>query len=139
MKLLLSLSLLISLTSFVSAQTSETQKNEKSPIFLGNCSHYGAGVSYSFQSCLNSNFAAISRVTGGFFQYCTSMGSEVDYFFTSCVNSGFSEAQRQLENRIFLQHCLNFDRTQLDYSFTSCVNSNFSAIQREISKRDISN
>lgn len=108
------------------------ESSEKAPIFLSYCSHFGTGVSYGFQSCVNSNFSSVARVTGGFFQHCMNFGQEVDYGFTSCVNYGFREAQRQLNNSVWLQDCMNFDRKTLDYSFISCVNSNFSTIQREI-------
>ncbi len=127
MILLVSLSAL-SILPFAKAE----EVSEKAPIFLSYCSHFGTGVSYSFQSCVNSNFSAVARITGGFYQYCMNIGQEVDYGFTSCVNSGFREAQRQLNNNIWLQDCMNFDRKTLDYSFISCVNSNFNTIQREI-------
>lgn len=127
-KLFLFVLLLASFLPVAKAQES----NEKAPIYLQYCSHFGTGVSYSFQSCVNSNFSSVARVTGGFFQHCMNFSQEVDYGFTSCVNYGFREAQRQLNNNIWLQDCMNFDRKTLDYSFISCVNSNFSTIQREI-------
>lgn len=124
-----------SILPVVQAQiTKEIKKEEKGNIYLSYCSHYGAGVSYSFQSCVNSNFSSVSREIGGYFSYCTNFGNEVDYGFTSCVNSGFREAQRQLNNNVWLQDCFNFDRTTLDFSFVSCVNSNFNQLQREIGK-----
>ena len=135
MKKILLLSLLTSLSILPVAHAEAETTTEKAPIFLSYCSHFGTGVSYSFQSCVNSNFSAVSRITGGFFQNCMNFGQEVDYGFTSCVNSGFREAQRQLDNTVWMQSCMNFDRKTLDYSFISCVNSNFSAIQREISSR----
>lgn len=120
--------------SLLPVAQAESIKAEKGNIYLSYCSHYGAGVSYSFQSCVNSNFSSVSREIGGYFSYCTNFGNEVDYGFTSCVNSGFREAQRQLNNNVWLQDCFNFDRTTLDFSFVSCVNSNFSQLQREIGK-----
>ncbi len=130
MKKLVLLTLLASVSILPSVKAEDS--NDKAPIFLSYCSHYGTGVSYSFQSCVNSNFSAISRITTGFFQNCMNFGQEVDYGFTSCVNSNFREAERKLENNIWLQNCMNFDRKTLDYSFISCVNSNFNTIQREI-------
>lgn len=120
--------------SFLPLVQAEVKNEEKGNIYLSYCSHYGSGVSYSFQSCVNSNFASVSREIGGYFSYCTNFGTEVDYGFTSCVNSGFREAQRQLNNNVWLQDCFNFDRTTLDFSFVSCVNSNFSQLQREIGR-----
>lgn len=133
MKKLILLSLLS--LSILPVAKAEEVSEDKAPIFLSYCSHFGTGVSYSFQSCVNSNFSSVSRITGGFYQNCMNFGQEVDYGFTSCVNNGFREAQRQLQNTVWMQTCMNFDRKTLDYSFISCVNSNFSAIQREISSR----
>ncbi|MCK6594419.1 MAG: hypothetical protein L6Q33_04400 [Bacteriovoracaceae bacterium] len=62
------------------------------------------------------------------------IGNDVSYSFVSCVNSGFREAQRSLENRVWMQDCYNFDRTSIDYSFVSCVNSNFNTLTREINR-----
>ena len=119
----------ILILAFLSLGTFSAEKNS---VFLSYCSNFGDGVSYSFQSCVNSNFSTIQREVGGFFSYCSNFGQEVDYSFTSCVNQGFREAQRQLENSVYLQDCYNFDRKTLDYSFISCVNSNFSSLAREI-------
>lgn len=128
----------LSLLSFAHAgehKQQKVQKDQKANIYLSYCSHFGTGVSYSFQSCVNSNFSSVAQTIGGYFSYCTNFGAEVDYSFTSCVNSGFREAQRQLDNKVWLRDCYNFDRTTLDFSFVSCVNSNFSDIQREVSKQ----
>lgn len=111
-----------------------TNKNTES-IFLGSCFNYGTGVSYSYQSCVNSNFNSISRDLGGFMSYCSNFGDEVSYSFTSCVNSNFREAARQLNNQVFLPDCFNFDRKNLDYSFISCANSNFMNLERVINQR----
>lgn len=138
MKLISKLVLIVGLSIFSVAHANdkaEINANEdKGTIFLSYCSHFGSGVSYSFQSCANSNFSAVAREIGGFFPYCTNFGQEVDYGFTSCVNSGFREAQRKLDNKVWLQDCYNFNRETLDYSFVSCVNSNFSQIQREVGR-----
>ena len=130
MKKLIPLFLLAALTILPQAQANE---ETKSPIFLSNCSHYGPGVSYSFQSCVNSNFSAIDRVLGGFALNCMNIGKEVSYAFTSCVNANFRQVELKLEGNVWLQDCVNFDRTNLEYMFISCVNSNFKKIEREIS------
>lgn len=131
MKTFLSFVLFLSLSSLGFAQD-EVKANEKAPIYLSYCSHFGQGVSYSFQSCVNSNFSSVSRVMGGFISNCYNIGNEVSFSFTSCVNSGFRTIERQFNNAIWLQECMNFDRQTLDYSFVSCVNSNFGTIQRAI-------
>lgn len=120
------------ISSFSFAKISEELKPQ---VFLSYCTHFGSGVSYSFQSCINSNFQTIQRELGGFFSYCMNIGDDVSYSFVSCVNSGFRETQNKLENNVWLQDCYNFDRTNLDYSFVSCVNSNFNRISLEISNR----
>lgn len=104
-------------------------------IFLGSCFNYGTGVSYSYQSCINSNFNSIGRDLGGFMSYCSNFGDEVSYSFTSCVNSNFREAARKLNNEVFLPDCFNFDRKNLDYSFISCANSNFMTLERAINQK----
>ena len=121
--------------SFTMQSVLAKKPHEPAPtVFLSYCSHFGTGVSYSFQSCVNSNFSSVQRELGGFFSYCMNIGKEVDYSFTSCVNSGFREAQRQLGNNVWLQDCYNFNRDSLDFSFVSCVNSNFSRISSEIAR-----
>ena len=123
--------------SFMSQTTMAKKPHEPAPtVFLSYCSHFGTGVSYSFQSCVNSNFSSVQREIGGFYGYCMNIGNEVDYSFTSCVNSGFREAQRQLGNNVWLQDCYSFGRDTLDYSFVSCVNSNFNRISSELSRRN---
>lgn len=109
--------------------------NQTESIFLGSCYNFGNGVSYSYQSCINSNFNAIGRDLGGFMSYCSNFGDEVSYSFTSCINSNFREAARQLNNQVFLPDCFNFDRKNLDYSFISCANSNFMNLERAINQR----
>ena len=114
---------------------SYTQTRNTESIFLGSCYNYGTGVSYSYQSCINSNFSSIGRETGGFMSYCSNFGDEVSYSFTSCVNSNFREAARKLNNEIFLPDCFNFDRKNLDYSFISCANSNFMNLERAVNQK----
>lgn len=122
--------------SFMSQPVLAKKPHEPTPtVFLSYCSHFGTGVSFSFQSCVNSNFSSVQRELGGFFNYCMNIGKEVSYSFTSCVNSGFREAQRQLGNNVWLQDCYNFNRDTLDFSFVSCVNSNFSRVSSEMTRR----
>ena len=121
---------IFSLQNIALAKTETTEA-----IFLGSCFNYGNGVSYSYQSCITSNFNSISRETGGFLSYCSNFGDEVSYSFTSCINSNFREVARKLNNEIFLPDCFNFDRKNLDYSFISCANSNFTTIERAINQR----
>jgi len=124
--------------SFANEVTEQINDNLKKPeelIFLSYCSHFGTGVSYSFSSCINSNFSNVQREIGGFFPYCMNIGNDVSYSFVSCVNSGFREAQRQLQNNVWMQDCYNFDRTSIDFSFVSCVNSNFNTLTREINRQ----
>ncbi len=103
-----------------------------SSLYLSYCSHYGDGVSYSFQSCANSNFSSVSFKLGGYLSNCMNFGTEVDYSFVSCINSNFREIERKLNNEIYLSYCSNFDRKTLDFSFISCVNSNFRQIEYKI-------
>jgi hypothetical protein len=132
----IALTLLSLLLAFVSFNVmADVNKDDKAIIYLGYCSNYGAGVNYSFQSCVNNNFSSVGRELGGYFSYCANYGDEVSYSFTSCVNSGFSEAARLLGKNIYLQNCYNFDQKNLDFSFISCVNSNYSEISRAISQR----
>ncbi len=127
--------LLLSISLFL-FQNIATAKNENTEaIFLGSCYNFGTGVSYSYQSCVNSNFNSIGRDLGGFMSYCSNFGDEVSYSFTSCVNSNFREATRKLNNEVFLPDCFNFDRKNLDYSFISCANSNFMTLERAINQK----
>lgn len=112
-----------------------TNHDKKNNVYLSYCSNFGTGVSYSFQSCVNSNFSDIGRELGGYLSYCSNFGDGVSYSFTSCVNQGFREAARLLDNSIYLSDCMNFDQKNLDYSFISCVNSNYGQISRAISSR----
>ncbi len=125
--------LLMALVSF--SALAEDNRDDKANIYLSYCSNYGAGVNFSFQSCVNNNFSSVGREIGGYFSYCANYGDEVSFSFTSCVNSGFREAARILDNNIYLQNCYNFDQKNLDFSFISCVNSNYSEISRAISQR----
>lgn len=127
--------LLLSFSLFLMQNISTASEKTSESIFLGSCFNYGTGVSYSYQSCVNSNFNSIGRDIGGFMSYCSNFGDEVSYSFTSCVNSNFREAARQLNNQVFLPDCFNFDRKNLDYSFISCANSNFMNLERVINQR----
>jgi hypothetical protein len=119
--------ILISLLSF------NLFANTKSEgIYLSYCSHYGTGVSYSFQSCANSNFSSVSFKLGGYLSNCSNYGTEVDYSFVSCINSNFQEIERKLNNEIYLSYCSNYDRSSLEYAFVSCVNNNFRQIEYKI-------
>lgn len=127
---------LVMIFTFVLFQNISSAANiNTESIFLGSCYNYGTGVSYSYQSCINSNFSSVGRETGGFMSYCSNFGDEVSYSFTSCVNSNFREAARKLNNEIFLPDCFNFDRKNLDYSFISCANSNFMNLERAVNQK----
>jgi len=109
-------------------------------VFLQYCSNYSMPnnpVSFSFSSCVNSNFNSIDRELEAptFFSYCSNFGSQVDYFFVSCINSNFRTAEQALrEKNIFLQHCSNFRNDELDFFFVSCVNNNFREVERALSR-----
>lgn len=131
-KLLLLFSLL--LTSFGPYQVALAFEGTSQPlqtkIFMSYCSHFGDGVSLSFQSCVNSNFSSAARSVGGYASYCSNFGDEVSFSFTSCINRNFQNIQSRADGSLYLRYCSNFDRERLSYSYVSCVNSNFSAIQR---------
>ncbi len=100
------------------------------------CSNFGSGVSYSFESCVNSNFDSVKRDLGAaIFFSCVNVGSEVDYGFTSCIESNFRQAERLLAGRVWLDTCRNYDRSTLDFSYVSCVNSNFREIDSALMGR----
>jgi hypothetical protein len=126
--LLMTLSFALSPLTF--ADQSSTPKRY---IYLENCNNFGTGVNFDFQRCVNSNNSILSRQIGGFYSYCQNMGVEVDYFYTSCVNDGFREAQIQLQNRVFLSDCQNYNRQTLDFFFVQCVNNNYRVIMRVLS------
>lgn len=104
--------------------------------YLQYCSNFGDGVSYSYQSCVNSNFRTIEREFADenlFLQYCTNFGDEVQFAFITCIQSNFRAIDRVIDQA--LMYCSNFDRTRLGYSFVSCSNGNFSTIERAIPQR----
>lgn len=122
-------------TFFISTKAipSEQPKVDKARINLAYCSNFSqTGVDPFFVSCVNNNFSSIARITGGFYSYCINPGRDVDYFYLYCVNANFRDVQRQLQNRVYLQDCQNYDRTKLDYFYVSCVNSNFNQVQRAV-------
>jgi hypothetical protein len=95
-------------------------------------------VSYSYQSCINSNFRAVEREirrNGGrnvFLQHCSNFGDRVDYFYTSCINRNFRSVERAIAKPIFLGMCTNFNPDRLDFSFENCVRSNYRNIERAV-------
>lgn len=106
-------------------------------IFLQSCYNHTFGneaVSFSYQSCLNSNFREIERNIDEpiFLQYCSNIGDRVSFSFTSCVNRNFREVERKLDQPVFLQHCSNFRPDTLDFSYESCVRRNFSEVERKL-------
>jgi hypothetical protein len=106
-------------------------------IFLQSCYNHTFGndaVSFSYQSCINSNFREIERNIDEpiFLSYCSNIGDRVSFSFTSCINRNFSEVERKLGQPIFLSHCTNFSQDRLDFSYESCVRRNFSEIERNI-------
>lgn len=110
--------------------------NAMGNVYLRDCYEYQQqGVSYSYQSCVSSNFSSIQMEIGGYMNYCSNFGNEVSYSFTSCIQNNFDRVQREIP-QLYLSYCSNFDRERLSYSFTSCVNRNFQAIQNEINNQD---
>jgi hypothetical protein len=106
-------------------------------IFLRTCYNHTLGndaVSYSYQSCINSNFREIERSLDEFIflAHCSNFGDRVNYAFTSCINRNFNEIERQLNQPVFLPYCSNFRPETLDFSFESCVRRNFYEIERQI-------
>jgi len=111
-------------------------------VFLQYCSNFGRvdnPVSFSYTSCVNSNFNTIGREVNppAFFRYCSNFGSRVDYFFISCINDNFRSAQYTINDpNLFLSHCSNYRDTELEFSFTSCVQRNYSEIERSLNRRN---
>ncbi|MFT6069212.1 MAG: hypothetical protein ACJAT2_000311 [Bacteriovoracaceae bacterium] len=112
--------------------------NANANLFLPSCYNHIGGtdaVSFSYQSCINSNFRAIERELEGnqFFSYCSNIGNDVSFSFISCVQRNFREVERALRpTNVFLNYCSNFTRDRLDFSFTSCVNSNWRSVERAV-------
>lgn len=122
---------LIAVMAFVLVSTSAHA------IFLQSCYNHTFGndaVSFSYQSCINSNFREIERNIDEpiFLSYCSNIGDRVSFSFTSCINRNFSEVERKLGQPIFLSHCTNFSQDRLDFSYESCVRRNFSEVERNI-------
>lgn len=115
----------ISLT--VQASSVQIEDSEK---YLGYCSNYGDGVSFSFSSCINRNFARVGQQLGRVMRHCFNSSQGVSFSFTSCINSNFRSIESSSNGSLFLRYCSNFNRDRLDFSYVSCVNSNFSAISR---------
>jgi hypothetical protein len=104
-------------------------------IVLSYCSNFGDGVSFSFSSCVNSNFQRLQRELGGFYSYCSNIGDEVNFSFTNCIQSNFRSAERNADGSLYLNYCTNFDRTRLSFSYVSCVNNNFRSIETYLRKQ----
>lgn len=137
MNKLIKLSLVfLSLFAFVATAQADTEtKKEDKMIFLSNCTNFGQGVSYAFQSCVNRNFDTIRReLNNSLYMYCSNIGSDVSYSYTSCIRRNFDQVQRDLQNGVYLQYCSNFGR-ELDYFYVSCVNRNFREIERYINRQ----
>ena len=97
------------------------------------CSNYGPGVSYSYQSCINSNFSQFARELDAYVGHCYNYGDRVSYSFTSCVNNNFREIDRHLGT--YSGFCTSYG-DDLSYSFVSCVYRNFSEAARVINTSD---
>lgn len=126
--LIMTLGLLLSFGSFADSQGQENKS------FFSYCSHFGDGVSFSFSSCVNSNFRTVQNDLGGFYSYCSNFGDEVSFSYISCIQSNFRTAERNSDGSLYLSYCSNFDRDRLDFSFVSCVNSNFRSIQTYLNR-----
>ena len=70
--------------------------------FVFSCFNFGAGVSPSFTSCVNSNFKAFESRTDAFFLTCLNVSQEVDYSFVSCISSNFRSLSRALRGNVYL-------------------------------------
>lgn len=111
-------------------------------LYLQSCYNNTMGnqaVSYSYQSCINSNFRTVERElrnNGGYMylQHCSNIGDLVNYSFTSCINRNFREVERKIAKPIFLGMCTNFNPETLDFSFENCVRSNYRNIERAVRK-----
>lgn len=126
--LLITLSLLCSFGSFAETQT------ESEKAYFSYCSNFGDGVSFSFSSCVNSNFRSLSNDINGYYSYCSNFGDEVSFSYISCIQSNFRTAERNSDGSLYLSYCSNFDRDRLNFSFVSCVNSNFRSIQTYLNR-----
>lgn len=128
--LTLSVLFFISLTA---AHADTNQNLSTNSFYPSYCTNIGDKVSYSFTSCVNSNFQRLGfELDGVFLSYCSNFGDELSYSFTSCVNRNFQEVERNLG--MFLGHCMNIG-SGVSYSFISCINSNMSDISYEIQRQ----
>ncbi len=110
--------------------SNEGQSQEKvNKVVLSYCSNFGDGVSFSFSSCVNSNFTRLQGSLGGFYRYCSNFGDEVSFSYINCIQSNFRTAESNADGSLYLSYCSNFDRSRLSFSYVSCVNRNFNTIE----------
>ena len=102
-------------------------------VYLRSCSNFGDGVSYSYVSCINSNFSQVSRKLDNLYlSNCQNYGSTVSYSFTSCIDRNLSYVTRELD--LFTPFCSNYGDT-LSFSYQSCVNNVFFQIENALNRK----
>ena len=104
-------------------------------LFLRSCydNTRTTGVSYSYQSCINSNFTAIKREIDIRNFHCSNLGNRATYSFTSCIERNFQSVEDNMDVR--LDYCTNFDRDKLSYSYQICIRRNFTKIERVLKEQ----
>ncbi len=124
------LSFVFCLVGALSVQATEQNQESYYPRY---CSNFGDKVSFSFTSCVNSNYSQVGfELRGIFLNHCSNFGDNLSYSFQSCVTNNFHKIERELG--IFLSYCSNFG-DGVSYSYVSCINRNFSEISRELDRQ----
>lgn len=108
--------------------------------YVSYCTNFattGQPVSYSFSSCVNSNFHSLGRDfhPSVYTSYCSNIGRSVNYSFISCINNNFRTLGRALDRAVYLPNCASYDSNRLSPSFVSCANNNFRRIQYELDRQ----
>jgi|GEM_PF-4170457 len=99
--------------------------------FFPYCSNNGSNLSFSFQSCVSSNFLTAQTQSGTYLQSCYASNDRADFFYTSCINNNFNRLASKYPD-LFFSHCTNYPDTDVSFFFISCVNNNFSTLARKL-------
>ena len=118
---------------FVLGSLTTMASGEQESFYPSHCSNFGDEVSYSFTSCVNSNFRSLGyELPRVFLSHCSNYGPDLSYNFESCVSRNFRNIERELG--MFLSLCFN-SGGGVSYSFISCINRNMNDISYELRRQ----
>lgn len=98
---------------------------------IDDCYNFNSkNVTFSFASCIRSNFQTIETQIGIKLDDCYNPNDKVSFHFANCIRNNYSQIAQKTNSS--LETCYN-NGNDVTFTFAECVRSNFSSVKQTLS------